>query len=248
MSGIKGKVVLVTGASSGIGWETAMELGQNGAKLMLTARRKERLQELTDKLLKQGIDADFLESDVTKADEFKAVAQKTIEKYQRIDVLFNNAGVMPLSMMDKLKTDEWERMVDVNIKGVLNGIAAVLPSMLENQKGHIINVSSIAGLKVFPGSAVYSATKFAVNAISEGLRQELGHKGIRVTNIMPGAVKTELAQSITDEDIINMFKENLSSMEPLTSDAIARAVKYAIEQPDDVDVNDIVVRPRTSMM
>ena len=170
------------------------------------------------------------------------VANQTLSAFGRIDALFNNAGIMPLSMIDKLHVGEWEQMVDVNIKGVLYGIAAVLPHMLERGQGHIINVSSVAGHVIFPGASVYCGTKFAVRAITEGLRTDLrGKADIRVSLISPGAVSTELSHTITDPDIIAMFKT--SGVTPLNPDSIANTVKYVLEQPADVDVNEIIVRP-----
>jgi NADP-dependent 3-hydroxy acid dehydrogenase YdfG len=209
---------------------------------MLTARREERLKKLTDEITKSGGTAAYKVVDVTSREQVKAAADEMIEKWGRIDVLFNNAGLMPLSFMKNLHLDEWDRMVDVNIKGLLYAIAAVLPDMTKRKAGHIINVSSIAGHVVFPGSAVYSGTKFAVRAISEGLRKELtGDTLIRVTIISPGAIDTELTDTITDEDIKEAFKNR--KLEPIGPDAIARGVLYAVEQPEDVDVNEIIIRP-----
>lgn len=240
MSEINGKVVIITGASSGLGKATAHRLAKGGAKLVLAARREERLVELRDEIKEHGGDAIYRVTDVTDRDQVEALAAAAKETYGRIDVLVNNAGLMPLSPLDELKVDEWEQMIDVNIKGVLYGIAAVLPIMREQHVGHIINLSSIAGHKVFPASAVYSATKFAVRALSEGIRQE-GNGEIRSTNISPGAIATELTSTIshpeTAEGVDEMYEMAIDA------DAIARAISYAIEQPADVDVNEIIIRP-----
>ena len=211
---------------------------------MLAARREERLVDLKKEIEAEGGSADYQVTDVTSADEMKSLAQAALEKNGKIDILVNNAGLMPLSYMNKLKLDEWDKMVDVNIKGVLYGIAAVLPIMEQQKSGHILNVSSVAGHQVMKGSAVYSGTKFAVRAITEGLRQELDPAmNIRATIVSPGAVTTELAETITDEDILSAFS-NGPSMEFLQAEDIARAIAYAVEQPAHVDVNEILIRPR----
>ncbi len=247
MQGIEGKTALITGASSGIGWATAKELANGGAKIMLTARREERLKELKKELENDGAAVEYKVADVVKREEIQSVADTMIEKFGQIDILFNNAGLMPLSFMKNLHVDEWDRMVDVNVKGLLYAIAAVLPDMTKRGAGHIINVSSIAGHMVFPGSAVYSGTKFAVRAISEGLRKELtGSSNIRTTIISPGAVATELTDTITDKEILAWFKD--MELQPIDSEAIARATAYAVQQPDDVDVNEIIIRPTSQGM
>jgi NADP-dependent 3-hydroxy acid dehydrogenase YdfG len=240
MSEINGKVVIITGASSGLGKATALRLAKGGAKVVLAARREERLVELRDAIIEQGGDAIYQVTDVTDRAQVESLAKAAKKAYGRIDVLVNNAGLMPLSPLDELKVDEWDQMVDVNIKGVLYGIAAVLPTMREQHVGHIINLSSVAGHKVFPSSAVYSATKYAVKALSEGLRQE-GNGEIRSTNISPGAVATELTSTISDPDTAKSVDE-LYQM-AIDPDAIARAIAYAIEQPADVAVNEIIIRP-----
>lgn len=234
---------IVTGASSGIGQATAKELAAKGYHVMLAARREERLVELKKEIEAEGGSADYKVTDVTSVDDMKSLAQETLEKTGRIDVFVNNAGLMPLSFMNKLKIDEWDKMVDVNIKGVLYGIAAVLPVMEQQKSGHILNVSSVAGHQVSKGSAVYSGTKYAVRAISDGLRQEIdpSHE-IRVTIVSPGAVETELTNTITDEDVLEAFKG--TSMEMLKAHDIANAIAYAVEQPPHVDVNEILIRPR----
>jgi NADP-dependent 3-hydroxy acid dehydrogenase YdfG len=240
MSLIQNKVVIITGASSGLGEATAKRLAASGAKLMLAARREDRLKDLVAAIAKSGGTATYQVTDVADRAQVEALAKETLSTYSRIDVLINNAGLMPLSPLDQVKVEEWDRMIDINIKGVLYGIAAVLPIMRQQKSGHVINLSSVAGHKVFPGSAVYCATKYAVRAISEGLRLESNGE-IRLTNISPGAVATELANTITDKDTaagINQLYEIA-----IDADAIARAIAYAIEQPDDVDVNEMIIRP-----
>lgn len=233
------KVVLITGASSGIGAAIARELGAAGAKVALGARRTERMEALAEEIRSAGGKAMVRRLDVTDRADVAAFAEAARESFGRVDVIVNNAGVMPLSLMGSLKVDEWDRMVDVNIKGALYGIAAVLPEMTGRGSGHIINIASIGALAVSPTAAVYCATKYAVRAISDGLRQE--HDTIRVTCIHPGVVESELADTITDPVAIEAMKTYRAIA--LKPDAIGRAVRYAIEQPDDVDVNEIVVRP-----
>lgn len=240
MSEITGKVVIITGASSGLGEATARRLASSGAKLVLAARREDRLVALRDAIVEQGGEAIYQVTDVTDRAQVEALAQAAKQAYGRIDVLVNNAGLMPLSPLDQLKVDEWDQMIDVNIKGVLYGIAAVLPTMREQHVGHIINLSSVAGHKVFPSSAVYSATKFAVKAISEGLRQE-GDGEIRSTNLSPGAVATELTTTISDPETAKNVNQ-LYEM-AIDADAVARAIAFAIEQPADVDINELIIRP-----
>ncbi|MGB3653170.1 MAG: SDR family oxidoreductase [Rivularia sp. (in: cyanobacteria)] len=240
MPEIKDKVVIITGASSGLGEATARRLAKNGAKLMLAARREDRLKELVSDIQKDGGTAKYKVTDVTDRSQVEALAKATHQAYERIDVLVNNAGLMPLSPLDETKVDEWDKMVDVNIKGVLYAIAAVLPIMRQQKSGHIINLSSVAGHKVFPGGTVYCATKFAVKAISEGIRLESNGE-IRSTNISPGAVDTELTNTIShDETAKNVDKMYAVAID---ADAIARAITYAIEQPGDVDVNEMIIRP-----
>ncbi len=240
MSEIQGKVVIITGASSGLGEAMARRLAAAGARLMLGARREDRLKELVADIEKDGGTVAYRVTDVTERNQLDALAMATRKAYGRVDVLINNAGLMPLSPLAALKVDEWERMVDVNIKGVLYGIAAVLPTMREQKSGHIINLSSVAGHKVLPAGAVYCATKFAVKAITEGIRLESNGE-IRATNISPGAVATELTDTITDEDTAAGAREMYEIA--IDADAIARAVVYAIEQPADVDVNEMIIRP-----
>jgi NADP-dependent 3-hydroxy acid dehydrogenase YdfG len=240
MSEIQNKVVIITGASSGLGEATAKRLAKNGAKLMLAARREDRLQELVAKIEQDGGTAKYQITDVSDRSQVEALAKATQQAYGRIDVLVNNAGLMPLSPLDETKVEEWEKMIDVNIKGVLYGVAAVLSIMRSQQSGHIINLSSVAGHKVFAGATVYCATKFAVKAISEGIRLE-SHGHIRATNISPGAVATELPNTITHDQTAKNMDQVYSVA--IDADAIARAITYAIEQPGDVDVNEMIIRP-----
>ncbi len=236
------KVVLITGASSGIGAGIARELANAGATLMLGARRTDRLEALAEEIRRAGGKVSIRRLDVTDRADVVAFAEAARSEFGRVDVIVNNAGIMPLSPMASMKIDEWDRMVDVNIKGVLHGIAAVLPEMTERGSGHIINIASIGALQVVPTAAVYCATKYAVRAISDGLRQE--RDDIRVTCIHPGVVESELASTITDPTAAEAMKSYRSIA--LQPDAIGRAVRFAIEQPEDVDVNEIVVRPLRS--
>ncbi|MBL1273364.1 MAG: SDR family oxidoreductase [Oceanospirillales bacterium] len=237
---INSKVVIITGASSGLGESTARRLADRGAKLVLAARREDRLKTLADELTATGAEVLWQVTDVTDRKQVESLSASAKEKFGRIDVLINNAGLMPLAPLDALKVDEWEQMIDVNIKGVLYGIAAVLPIMREQHSGHVINLSSVAGHKVFPGGAVYCATKYAVRALSEGLRMEAGDE-IRSTNISPGAIATELTSTITDPNAAEAAEELYKVA--IDADAVARAIVYAIEQPHDVDINEIILRP-----
>jgi NADP-dependent 3-hydroxy acid dehydrogenase YdfG len=236
------KVILITGASSGIGEATVRLLAAQGHQLMIGARRTARLAALAEEIEASGGSVRYEALDVTSAANVNAFAQSALDAFGRIDVIVNNAGVMPLSPLSASKLDEWNRMIDVNIRGVLHGIAAVLPSMERQGFGQIINISSIGGLSVSPTAAVYCATKFAVRAISDGLRQETDK--IRVTVICPGVVESELADSISDDTARAAMRDFRRIA--LTSDAIARSIAYAIEQPADVDVSEIVVRPTAS--
>lgn len=242
MSNITGKVIVITGASSGIGEATAKRLATQGAKLVLGARREERLAKLADDIQSSGGSAVFQTTDVTHAEQVSSLVELAKSQFGNVDVLINNAGIMPVSRMFELKVDEWERMVDVNIKGVLNGIAAVLPGMLERKSGHIINIASVAGQKVMAAGAVYCGTKHAVRAISEGLRLEVGPANVRTTIISPGAVDTELPGTISNPTA-RQYVSGIYKKEAIQPDAIARAIQFAIEQPADVDVNEITVRP-----
>lgn len=242
---INSKVVIITGASSGLGEATARRLADRGAKLVLAARREDRLKSLAEELTAKGAEVSWQVTDVTDRKQVESLAASAKKTFGRIDVLINNAGLMPLAPLDALKVDEWEQMIDVNIKGVLYGIAAVLPTMREQHSGHVINLSSVAGHKVFPGGAVYCATKYAVKALSEGLRMEAGDE-IRSTNISPGAIATELTSTITDPNAAKAAKELYKVA--IDADAVARAIAYAIEQPHDVDINEIILRPTAQEM
>ncbi|MFK4442581.1 NADP-dependent 3-hydroxy acid dehydrogenase YdfG [Caballeronia udeis] len=238
----EGKVVVITGASSGLGEATARHLSSLGAHVVLGARRMDRIQALADELTRSGAKAIAVATDVTRFDDVRKLVDTAVQTFGRVDVMINNAGLMPHSPLERLKVDDWNRMIDVNIKGVLYGIGAALPYMKEQKSGQIINVSSVAGHKVRPGSAVYAATKSAVLMLSEGLRQEVKAYDIRTTVISPGAVDTELPNSITESDVaenINKFyKENA-----IPAESFARAVAFAISQPPEVDVNEILFRP-----
>jgi len=236
------KVILITGASSGIGEGAARLLAAQGHRLVIGARRTDRLAELAQSIEAAGGVVRYRELDVTSADDTAAFARFALDAFGRIDVLVNNAGVMPLSPLNALKVNEWNRMIDVNVRGVLHGIAAVLPTMEAQGQGQVINISSIGGLSVSPTAAVYCATKFAVRAISDGLRQETDK--IRVTVICPGVVESELADTISDDTARTAMREFRRIA--ITPDAIARAIAYAVEQPADVDVSEIVVRPTAS--
>jgi NADP-dependent 3-hydroxy acid dehydrogenase YdfG len=238
--GIEGKVVVITGASSGLGESTARHLVQHGAKLVLGARRIDRLQKLARELA-LGDNA-AIRMDVTNRADVEALVARAVEAHGRIDVMLNNAGLMPQAPLDRLQIDEWDRMIDVNLKGVLYGIAAALPHMQRQKSGHFINVSSVAGHKVGPGFAVYAATKHAVRALSEGLRQEVKPYNIRTTVISPGAVATELPNSVTDPETAARIRQYYDAA-AIPAASFARAVAFAISQPDDVDINEILFRP-----
>ncbi|HEY5080872.1 MAG TPA: SDR family oxidoreductase [Bauldia sp.] len=237
--GIEGKVVVITGASSGLGEAAARHLARGGAKLVLGARRIDRLEALA-KELKLGAGA-VVQTDVSKNDQVKRLVETAVTAHGRVDVIINNAGIMPLSPLERLKVEDWDRMIDVNIKGVLYGIAAVMPHMMKQKSGHIINVSSVAGHKVRAGSAVYGATKTAVRIISEGLRQEVKPYNIRTTIISPGIVATELPESVTEADIAAGVRERYGIAIP--ADAFADMVIFAMSQPETVDINEILFRP-----
>lgn len=243
MSNIKNKVVVITGASSGIGEATARLLAEKGAHVVLGARRTERLAELCKELVAAGGSARYQAVDVTDRANVQAFVDYAVDEFGRVDVIVNNAGVMPLSRLDALKVSEWDQMIDVNIRGVLHGIAAGLPLMQKQQSGQFINIASIGAYAVSPTAAVYCATKYAVRAISEGLRQEAG-ADIRVTVISPGVTESELADSISDEGGRAEMREFRKIAIPAL--AIARAIAYAVEQPADVDVSELIVRPTAS--
>lgn len=239
---IDGKVIVITGASSGLGEAAARHLSANGARVALGARRTERLEALADEITENGGEALSVTTDVTEREQVQALVDAAVEEFGRIDVMLNNAGIMPASPLDRLKVDEWDQMIDVNVKGVLYGIAAVLPYMQEQESGHIITVASDAGHKVHPTETVYAATKHAVRALSEGLRQEVKPYGLRTTIISPGAIESELPEKISEEDVAEETRE-LYAEHAISADSFARAVAFAIEQPEEVDVNEILYRP-----
>ena len=238
---MKDKVIVITGASSGIGRATASLLAEKGAKVVLGARRKGNLEELAATIASRGGTATYQVTDVTNRNDVENLVKHAVTTYGKVDVMINNAGIMPLSPIDKLKVNDWDKMIDVNIKGVLYGIASVLPIMQEQGYGHIINTSSTAGHTVVPTAAVYAGTKFAVRAISEGLRQEVDGK-LKVTTISPGVTETELGHDITDEASAAFLKEGRKIALP--PEIIANAMAYAIEQPDYVDVSEVIVREK----
>lgn len=241
MSGIKDKVVVITGASSGIGEATALLLAERGAKLVLGARREDRLDSLVKRIAKAGGAAVYAPTDVKQSDDLSRLVKVAGERYGKLDVLVNNAGIGPISLLDDLRVGDWDEMIDVNIKGVLYGIAAALPVFRRQGFGHIVNIASTAGLVVKPTMAVYAGTKFAVRAITEGLRQEAGDK-LRVTIISPGFVQTDFADSMTNLEVKAQILDTMGKI-AIRPDAIARAIAFAIEQPIDNDVNEIIVRP-----
>jgi NADP-dependent 3-hydroxy acid dehydrogenase YdfG len=238
---VEGKVVVITGASSGIGETSARYLASKGAKVVLAARRIENLEKIAAEIKANGGEAAIMQTDVTKRADLEALISKAVATFGRVDVMVNNAGLMSIAPIAALKVDEWDRMIDINIKGVLYGIAAALPVFQAQGSGHFINISSVAGIKVFsPGGTVYSGTKFAVRAISDGLRHEVGG-AIRTTTIEPGVVDTELKHGSSDTDSAAMLNEFYKISIPAS--AIAKAIAFAIEQDAEVDVNEIVIRP-----
>ncbi|CAI1088437.1 SDR family oxidoreductase [Serratia quinivorans] len=242
MNNISGKVVVITGASSGLGEATARHLAAKGAWLVLAARRKERLDTLASEIVTAGGKALALQVDVTQRSDVEQMVARTVEHFGRIDVLVSNAGLMSIAPISATKVDEWERMIDINVKGMLYGIAAALPIFEKQQTGHFINISSIAGMKVFsPGGTVYSGTKFAVRAISEGLRHEVGAH-IRTTTVSPGLVDTELKFGSSHAESLAAVNE-FYRQQAIPADSVARAIAYAIEQPADVDINEVILRP-----
>jgi NADP-dependent 3-hydroxy acid dehydrogenase YdfG len=239
MSEISQKVVALTGASSGIGEATARELARAGMKLVVGARRTDRLEKLVAEIRAEGGEAEFRALDVTRREDVEAFVAFAVERFGRLDVLVNNAGLMPLSPLAALKTDEWDRMIDVNIRGVLNGVAAALPRFIDQRGGHFVNIASVGAHQVWPTTAVYSATKYAVWAITDGIRQE--HNDIRATIVSPGVVESELADTITDPSTATAIRE--ARAVALKPEVIGRAIRYAIEQPAEVGVNEVIVRP-----
>jgi len=242
---LKNKVAIITGASSGIGEATALALAAEGAKVVLAARRLDRLENLKIKIEASGRSALCVKTDVVNRDEVENMAKTALDAFGKIDILINNAGLMPLSYMKNLHVEEWDRMIDVNLKGALYAIAAVLPDMQQRKSGDIVNISSIAGRKLFPGAAVYCATKFGITALSEGMRMELSKPyNIRITSIEPGAVATELTQTFTDQELIDQWNDGRRDhLVPLKPEAIANAIVFALTRPEGVSVNEILVMP-----
>ncbi len=241
MPEIKDKVVVITGASSGIGEATAVMLAERGAKVVLGARGLNRLEALARRIEATGGEVIYAQTDVRRREELTSLVSLALDRYGQLDVLISNAGIMPVSPLDDLRVEDWKNMIDINIKGVLYGIAAALPVFRKQGFGHFVNTASTAGHKTVPNQSVYSATKFAVRAISEGLRMEAGEK-LRVTIISPGFVNTNFAEGVTNPEVKTQL-ENARDKFALPPEAIARAIVFAIEQPSDVDVNEIIVRP-----
>jgi NADP-dependent 3-hydroxy acid dehydrogenase YdfG len=239
---IDGKIIVITGASSGLGEAAARHLAGQGAKVVLGARRAERIEALAEEIRTAGGEALPVATDVTDRAQVANLIDTAVRDFGRVDVLVNNAGIMPLSALESLKVDEWDRMIDVNIKGVLYGIAAALPHMKAQRSGHVITTASVAGHLIFPASSVYSGTKFAVRAICEGFRQEVKDYNIRTTIVSPGAVKTELLDHISDEAVQGANRDFVGSV-GISPSSFASMVAFAISQPDDVDVNEIIFRP-----
>lgn len=239
---IKGKVIVITGASSGMGEAAARYLAKQGGRVVLAARRAERIDVIANDINGQGGEALAQTTDVTRLEDVKKLVDTAVAKWGRIDVLINNAGVMPLSSLDQAKVNEWDMMIDVNLRGVLHGIAAALPIMKAQQSGHIINTASVAGHLVFPTSAVYSAIKFAVRALTEGLRKEASTYNVRATIISPGAVSTELLDHISDKDVQAANQDYVGKV-GIPPETYARMVAFAIGEPEDVGVNEIIFRP-----
>ena len=239
---IQDKVIVITGASSGMGEAAARHLAQQGAKVVLGARRIERLDALVSEIISAGGEALAQATDATRLEDVQALVNGAVGRFGRIDVMINNAGIMPLSAIESLKVDEWSRMIDVNIKGVLHGIAAALPHMKTQASGQFITTSSVAGHLVFPASAVYSGTKYAVRAICEGLRQEVKPYNIRSTILCPGAVRTQLLEQISDPAVKAANSDYVGQV-GIPADSFARMAAFAISQPEDVDVNEIIFRP-----
>ena len=244
---VKSKVVVITVASSGLGEAAAKHLSTLGATVVLGARRKERIENLAKEIKQNGGQALAIAVDVTQREQVKKLVDAAVEQFGRVDVILNNAGLMPLSPMDRLNVDEWDTLIDVNIKGVLNGIAAVLPYMKKQKSGQVINTSSVAGHKIFHGSAVYSATKSAVRVLTEGLRMDVKPYNIRTTIVSPGAVKTELLEHISEADVQQANKDYVGEV-GISPDSFARVVAFAISQPEDVDINEILFRPTSQEM
>ncbi len=243
------KTAIITGASSGIGEATAYALAKEDFALILSARSMDKLNALKSELLSKGHKAIAVKADVTKRKDMKEVARAAMDEFGQIDVLVNNAGIMPLSFLKNLHEDEWEQTIDVNVKGVVNSIAAVLPAMMEQKNGHIVNISSIAGISVFLSGAVYCGTKYAVEAITEGIRLELSVPyNIRATSIRPGAVETNLMSTITDQEVFKAFEPMMESLKFLDAEDIAKAITYAVTQDPNVSIDHVCVRPTHQIM
>lgn len=240
MPGVDGKVVAVTGASSGIGEATALLLAERGAKLVLGARRPERLQSLEARIAARGGEAVHRCTDVHRREDLVALVELAVRRFGRLDVLVNNAGIGPIGPIDALRVDDWDDMIDVNLRGVLYGVAAALPVFRDQRSGHVVNIISTSGIKIVPNQVVYAATKNAVRTVTEGLRQEAG-ANLRVTGVSPGVVHTDFADSMSDPTVRAGILDMMEIAIP--PEAIARAVAFAVEQPADVEVGDIVVRP-----
>lgn len=241
---VHNKVVVITGASSGIGEATAKLLASNGAKVVLGARREERLSALVQEIEAAGGQAAYAVTDVRDAAQVQALVDLAKERFGGLDVMFNNAGIMPNSPISALHTQEWNDMIDINLKGVLNGVAAVMPTFTEQKSGQIITTSSIAGIKSFPGAGVYGATKFAVRNLMEVIRMESAQEGtnIRTTSLYPGAINTELLGTITDKTTLSSVNQLYDAV-GITPDSIARVVNFAIDQPESVNVNEFTIYP-----
>lgn len=241
MQNIKGKVVAITGASSGMGKTIAVELAKNGAKVVLGARRTEQLKQIVEEIESKGGEAAFAQIDVKEKSDLIRLVNTAVEQYGRLDVIINNAGVSQLSRIDELDVDGWEEMIDINLKGVLYGMAAAIPVFRQQQSGHIVNIISTSGIKIVPMQGVYAGTKNAVRTIAEAFRQE-SDGTIRITGISPGVVKTDFAENIKNQEMKTIITQNMENL-AISPDAIANAVIYAISQPADVEVGDIVIRP-----
>jgi NADP-dependent 3-hydroxy acid dehydrogenase YdfG len=241
---LEGRVAIVTGASSGIGAATAEALARSGARVVLAARRRERIGAMAERLGEEGARVLALPTDVADAGQVEGMVAATLEAFGRIDILVNNAGIMPVAPLAEARVEDWSRMVDVNVKGVLFAIGAVLPHMLERRSGHVVNIGSLAGRRPFPGGTVYAATKFAVRALTAGMQLELSAAhGIRVTDVQPGVVETELMDHIPSADIREGFTEGWRGRRKLTPEDVARAVLFAVTSPEHVNVNEILIRP-----
>lgn len=241
---VQNKIVVITGASSGIGEASAKLLAANGAKVVLGARRETKLQAIVEAIQATGGEAAYQVTDVTKMADVQALITKAKATFGGIDVIFNNAGIMPTSPISALHTDEWDAMIDINLKGVLNGVAAVMPDFTSQKSGQIITTSSVAGIKSFPGAGVYGATKFAVRNLMEVIRTESAQEGtnIRTATLYPAAINTELLNTITDQDALAGMNQLYDAV-GITPDAIARVVNFAIDQPADVNVNEFTIYP-----